>query len=79
MDETITINELREILDISYPTALKIAQGHGRKKGNKWYIPISFAAKRLRNEIVDLDYRMGLYKEILTDHSLCEMVEHGKR
>ena len=52
MDEKqLTIIEIQRILDMSYPTAVKWAQGRGEKGGHgqKWRVPASAVQTELSN------------------------------
>jgi hypothetical protein len=63
MDE-LTIEQTKEILGWSYPTALYFAKMHGRKDGLKWVVPVAAVdgviAERQR-EVVEAVERMRHY------------------
>ena len=46
----ITITEIQEVLEISYPTALALAKTSGEMVGGKWLVPAAIIREMLEDE-----------------------------
>ena len=74
MDEKqLTIKQLREVLDCSYPTALRFATLHGELVLNaetnqeKWYVPASAIEERIQNLETEASYLRGKLAAVLSN------------
>lgn len=46
----LTIKQIQKILDMSYPTALALAQSTGTAIDGKWFVPDEAVASRIASE-----------------------------
>jgi hypothetical protein len=50
----LTIEQIKDVLGWSYPTALKFAQRHGRQDGGgKWLVPYGIVADEVNEQLAD--------------------------
>lgn len=58
--DTLNMDQLREVMKISYPTALQFARQHGIRDNSgykRWLIPANVVANELNQEQADLNRR----------------------
>jgi hypothetical protein len=66
----LTIQETKTILEISYPTALALAQSSGQQVDGRWLIPDGVIASRIATERSRVDkmeqrFRLALAVQVL--------------
>lgn len=61
----LTIQQVQEILDVSYPTALGIARQHGSQDGpaGKWHVPASVIGARISEALEAAQAAWGRFEE----------------
>ena len=60
----LTIEQIKYILDISYPTALALAQEHGERDGRKWLVPSAIIQGMVDADILRAQKQAARYNHI---------------
>ena len=64
----LNINQLQQILDLSYPTALKFAQENGERDDSgygRWFVPVEVVADILNKEQANLNRRRTMLEGLV--------------
>lgn len=65
MDKKLTINQVQDIIKISYPTALALAKTHGEMlEDGKWYVASSIIRAMIQDELNTATEKLARYNNV---------------